>query len=77
MAANVGDSQETILQILKNYISDLKSAKEFRCLTGSKDFESIVSKSKVNTYSFDQLTQDIESMVKSAEEGKHRKVFFV
>lgn len=77
MAANVSGSKETMLHILKHYISGLKDAKEFRCLTGLTDFKSIVSKSKKSSYSFDQLSQDIETLVKSAEEGKYRKIFVV
>ena len=61
---------ERPLRILKFYISERKKEKEFRCLKGLKDFEEIGSKLKQNTYTFDDLTNDIKKLVANARKGK-------
>lgn len=74
-SVNVLDSGKK-LRILKNYINGLTDKKGFLCLKGYKDFDDIISKPSSDSfkkYTFDNLTADIDKLVKNTR-GKFLQI---
>lgn len=73
MERNVSQSKSAkIMLITKQWIDGLNDEEKYNCLNHLKDFKVIKtkSKSKSNTYAFEDLSADIEILVQNAKNGK-------